>query len=381
LTDTLTPPLQTLAVRLAEVPADSALAAALVTRGSAISHAQASATVLFQTVDESQLSKPERLVLAHAAAQWHGDTALADHYRQIGQTTGASSFAGARGQALLRHAERVTREPVTITPADLHALQAAGCSEDAIVIASQIVAYVSFQSRLVIGLRLLAHPRRQAHADAQAPVVAGIWHTQTHTQGGRRAPTAFTRDELGWEPWLAPRAADTLSPAEQEQLRKAGHLQSDYFMLLARDTSVLHHRTRTDHGIFYSHGGLPRAERELAAAVTSKVNGCIFCASVHARKSAQLSGDSVALDALLAVPPGGYLSASQSPRWQAQIRFAARLAATPPRLGEADVQALRDLGLSELELLDLVGAVAFFSWANRLMLTLGEPYVSAEGAY
>jgi len=38
------------------------------------------------------------------------------------------------------------------------------------------------------------------------------------------------------------------------------------------------------------------------------------------------------------------------------------------------MQRLRDIGLTDLELLDLVGAVAFFSWANRLMLTLGEPY-------
>ena len=31
-------------------------------------------------------------------------------------------------------------------------------------------------------------------------------------------------------------------------------------------------------------------------------------------------------------------------------------------------------GLSELELVDLLQSTAFFAWANRLMLTLGEPY-------
>lgn len=35
---------------------------------------------------------------------------------------------------------------------------------------------------------------------------------------------------------------------------------------------------------------------------------------------------------------------------------------------------LREQGLGELELLDLVQATAFFAWVNRLMLTLGEPY-------
>jgi len=372
-TDTLTPPLQTLAVQLAGVSADGALAAALITRGPAISHAEASATVLFDTVDETRLGKADRLALAQAVAQWHGDAVLADHYRQRGHDMGATPPVDGRWQSLLHHAQRVAKTPVAINPADLGALQSAGWSEDAIVTASQIVAYVSFQSRLITGLRLLAGT--DAAGNAQPPATAGVWHTQTHTRSGRAAPTAFTRDELGWESWLTPRAAATLSAAETEQLSKAGHLQSDYFMLLARDTPVLHHRTRTDHGIFYSHGGLPRAERELAAAVTSKVNGCIYCASVHARKAAQLSGDVAALDALLAVAPGGDLATGQSPRWQAQIRFAAQLAATPTRLTRAELQALRDTGLTDLELLDLVGAVAFFSWANRLMLTLGEPYL------
>jgi len=373
-TETLTSPLQTLAVQLAGIPADNPLAAALTTRGPAIGHAEASATVLFDQVDEARLSRSERLALAQAVAQWHDDAALVDHYRHRGNANaGVVQATGSRWEALLHHAQQVTQNPVSITPTDLHALQTAGCSEDAIVTASQIVAYVSFQSRLITGLRLLAHA--DAATNAQPPVHAGVWHTQVRTQAGRAAPTAFTRDELGWEPWLSPRSADTLSANETEQLRKAGHLQSDYFMLLARDAPVLHHRTRTDHGIFYSHGGLPRAERELAAAVTSKVNGCIYCASVHARKAAQLSDNVAALDALLAVAPGGGLTAGQSPRWQAQIRFAAQLAATPARLSTAEVKPLRELGLTDLELLDLVGAVAFFSWANRLMLTLGEPFL------
>lgn len=68
---------------------------------------------------------------------------------------------------------------------------------------------------------------------------------------------------------------------------------------------MLEQRTLTDKGIFYTAGGLPRAERELAATVASKINGCIYCASVHARKAAQLAKDETAVDTLLAVTPGG----------------------------------------------------------------------------
>ena len=33
---------------------------------------------------------------------------------------------------------------------------------------------------------------------------------------------------------------------------------------------------------------------------------------------------------------------------------------------------------NDLEILDISQAAAFFSWANRLMLTLGEPYYADE---
>ena len=38
------------------------------------------------------------------------------------------------------------------------------------------------------------------------------------------------------------------------------------------------------------------------------------------------------------------------------------------------IAALREQGLDELEIVDLAQSAAFFAWANRLMLTLGEPF-------
>lgn len=190
-------------------------------------------------------------------------------------------------------------------------------------------------------------------------------------------PHAFTRGEVGWLPWLEPLPVDELTDRHYDGLVDRARASSDYFRLLARDPEILRARTLVDKDIFYNTAeGLPRAERELAAAAASRVNGCVFCASVHARKAAQLSGETEAIDSLLAVVPGADLAAGQSPRWQAQIRFAAQFAATPAAATVDHVARLREQGLDDLELLDLVQSVAFFSWANRLMLTLGEPYVA-----
>ena len=40
----------------------------------------------------------------------------------------------------------------------------------------------------------------------------------------------------------------------------------------------------------------------------------------------------------------------------------------------------QQLGLTDLEILDITQAGAFFAWANRLMLTLGEPHYPLKGA-
>src|SRR6266481_2876214 len=103
-------------------------------------------------------------------------------------------------------------------------------------------------------------------------------------------PTAFTRAQLDWLPWLEPLAPEELTERHVASLVDAARVKSPYFRLLARDPDALLARTRTDKDIFYNtDAGLPREERELAAAAASRFNGCIYCASVHSRFAATYS--------------------------------------------------------------------------------------------
>ena len=67
------------------------------------------------------------------------------------------------------------------------------------------------------------------------------------------------------------------------------------------------------------------------------------------------------------------VGAELEPRQRASADFSAQLAETPPQAGAAEIRALRNAGLSDSDIADLAGAIAMFAWANRLMLTLGEP--------
>lgn len=189
-------------------------------------------------------------------------------------------------------------------------------------------------------------------------------------------PTRFTQAQLEWLPWLEPLPEAELTERHLAGLVDASRAKSPYFRLLARDPDILGARTRTDKDIFYNpEAGLPRAERELAAAAASRHNGCIYCASVHARKTSQLSKDEPAVQKLLNVAPGAELAHGQNARWAAIIDLVATLSITPAATSLQQLDALRDQGLNTLALLDVIQSAAFFAWANRLMLTLGEPFL------
>ena len=194
---------------------------------------------------------------------------------------------------------------------------------------------------------------------------------------GHHAPAAFTRDLLDWLPWLEPPAAAALTSRQRESLVDPGRANSAYFRLLSLDPDVLEARTRTDKDIFYNtDAGLPRAERELAAAAASRLNGCIYCASVHARFAVSHSKRDADVQRLL---DGGMDADVGSERWNAVVAAAVALSATPVAFGPEHVERLRAAGLDELAIVDLINGAAFFGWANRLMLSLGEPAFPAAG--
>jgi alkylhydroperoxidase domain protein len=187
------------------------------------------------------------------------------------------------------------------------------------------------------------------------------------------APVAFTRALLDWLPWLAPLAVEELTERHMAALVDAARAKSAYFRLLARDPDALRARTLTDKDIFYNQdAGLPRAERELAAAATSRFNGCIYCASVHSRFAATYSKREEDVQRLL----DGGVGADLGERWNAIVSASVALSTTPIAFGSQHLERLRRAGLDDLAIADVIHAAAFFNWANRLMLSLGEPAVT-----
>lgn len=184
------------------------------------------------------------------------------------------------------------------------------------------------------------------------------------------AKLAFTRDFVTWQPWVE--TVDEIGPTEEQaalvQKVAPNPKNRRYYATLAHDVPALRERTLLFNEIMAGRGGAPRADRELAAVVTSRINGCVFCASVHARAHANFTKDAALVDRLL----GEGVDAAQPARERAIIDYSAKLTRDPAGLAAADLQPLREAGFTDAEILDINNAAAVFAWANRLMQTIGE---------
>ncbi|OZI79947.1 alkylhydroperoxidase [Bordetella genomosp. 2] len=181
----------------------------------------------------------------------------------------------------------------------------------------------------------------------------------------------FTNETLEWRAWLDVVDVEGASP-EQIAVLEESHPKakvSDYYLFLVHQPEILRQRSTAFNAIMYAPGGMPRAERELGATVVSRINGCVYCASVHAQRFTQLAKRDDVVEQVFDDPA----SAGTTPREQAIARFSIAITERPAEISAADIQALKDVGLSDAEVLDLLHSDAIFAWANRLMLNLGEP--------
>lgn len=183
-------------------------------------------------------------------------------------------------------------------------------------------------------------------------------------------PEGFTQQSLGWRPWLAPVEETELTDAQRGALIGQFRLKSPYFRLLVRNPEALEARTLTDEDIFYNvTTGLPRADREIAASAASRVNGCVYCASVHTARATKESGRGDDVQKLL----DDGVAAELGQPWSAIARASAALTVTPSEFDADHIAQLREAGLDDADIVDVINGAAFFNWANRLMLSLGEP--------
>jgi uncharacterized peroxidase-related enzyme len=109
--------------------------------------------------------------------------------------------------------------------------------------------------------------------------------------------------------------------------------------------------------------GLSQADREVVVVATSAANDCLYCVVAHGalvriRARDRYLADQVAVD---------WRKAPLSPRMHAVLEVAIRLAVAPVTVVPADLDGLRQHGLTEDDVWDVGAIVALFALSNRLV--------------
>jgi len=126
--------------------------------------------------------------------------------------------------------------------------------------------------------------------------------------------------------------------------------------------AVLHH----------SSNQLPEWYLEAIGVLVSSLNGCSYCGGHHAAglkrllKAASLDFKAYIL-ALDRNEPGEPFT----PREQQGLAYARKLTQTPGQMGATDINALRNAGFDDGEILELNQVAAYFAYANRTVSGLG----------
>ncbi|MDH3658820.1 MAG: peroxidase-related enzyme [Alphaproteobacteria bacterium] len=186
----------------------------------------------------------------------------------------------------------------------------------------------------------------------------------------------FTTEVPEWQPRVTPVDLENATPEQLEALKvtPSNTKVSDYVLTLAHDVEILQERSPLFNAIMYNRGGLGRTGRELGATAASIVNRCIYCAAVHASRYNQLTKSGEIMAALFEDGEEVRLA----PYNQAIVDFSMKLSKSPPEATADDVGKLRDAGLSEEEIVDLILSTSLFAWANRLMHILGDPVTTGS---
>ncbi|SEB85239.1 uncharacterized peroxidase-related enzyme [Rhizobiales bacterium GAS188] len=107
-------------------------------------------------------------------------------------------------------------------------------------------------------------------------------------------------------------------------------------------------------------GKLPAPTRERIALAVAEINGCDYCLSAHSYLGKNLAK----LDeAEIAANRNG---ASNDPKADAALRFAAKVARERGHVSEEDVRAVKLAGYDDAQLIEIVLHVALNTWTNYI---------------
>jgi uncharacterized peroxidase-related enzyme len=171
----------------------------------------------------------------------------------------------------------------------------------------------------------------------------------------------------GWIASISPeQASGVLADAYRSQLDKLGHVTA-LTQIGSLYPEIVATRLRLYEVAESAPSRIPAWARRAIALLTSVLNGCKFCTVGHTRGLIE-AGHAELADAIRLSPD---TASSGDAAVDALLTYTRRLVQHPGEIAEADIQALRDAGWSDLDILDVNNLSAYYSYINRVATGLG----------
>jgi len=167
---------------------------------------------------------------------------------------------------------------------------------------------------------------------------------------------------------------DDMTPAVQEKARpileKTGSL-GDIFKLLALDEKIYFATDAMVQGYLLDETHLSYEIKEAIALLISKENGCKMCVGVHKNIAKMLGLSEEKIEEILK----GVDAMSNDAKDKALLNFSIRAAQKDNyKITKDEIDALKDLGWNDLEVVEAVAITGYFNYINTLsnVFALGE---------
>ena len=128
--------------------------------------------------------------------------------------------------------------------------------------------------------------------------------------------------------------------------------------------------------LMFDDSGLSREEREMLGVVVSRANRCEYCVKHHAIALDHYWKDEGKTDKLA----NDFESVDLPTRHCHMLKYAYKLALTPHAVTHEDIQALRENGFTDHEILNIDLITGYFCFVNRIVLGLGVSFTADEVA-
>lgn len=152
----------------------------------------------------------------------------------------------------------------------------------------------------------------------------------------------------------APAASQPMLQAVKKQFGVAPNL----FRLVANSPAALEGYLGLSSAL--GKGALPAPTRERIALAIAEINGCAYCLSAHTYLGKNLARLD---DAEITANRNG---ASNDPKADAAVRFAAKVATARGHVSDDEVRAVRLAGYDDAQVIEIVLHVALNTWTNYI---------------